>query len=135
MTHLMLYRIADTGKQTLGFLWVFKDHKMVYGCRSLELPDKGNKKNISRIPDRLYKLKKRYTAKFGEHLHVLNVPNRTWILIHAANFYHELKGCIAVGKKWKDIDGDREFDMVDSRQTLAKIMSYINEDATLEIMS
>jgi hypothetical protein len=65
-------------------------------CSSIELPWLDNKKRISCIPEGRYELTKRYSARFGWHLLVNSVVNRTYILIHAYNdALKESKGCIA----------------------------------------
>lgn len=65
-------------------------------CSTIELPWRANKPNISCIPEGRYQLEKRYSLKFKWHLHLMNVPNRSLILIHPANnALAELKGCIA----------------------------------------
>lgn len=65
-------------------------------CFTIELPWKNNQRRVSCIPEGRYSLRKRYTARFGWHLWVENVPGRDGILIHAANdALKEIKGCIA----------------------------------------
>lgn len=65
-------------------------------CYSIELPWKNNEKGISCIPEGEYELRKRYSEKFGWHVEIFNVPQRSFILFHAANdAKKELKGCIA----------------------------------------
>lgn len=65
-------------------------------CSSIELAWRNNQHKISCIPEGKYELKKRYTAKRGWHLILVNVPGRQLILIHAANdASKELLGCIA----------------------------------------
>lgn len=65
-------------------------------CKTIELPWLQNKRNVSCIPEGTYRVVKRNTKERGEHLHVINVPDRSWILIHPANSaLKELKGCIA----------------------------------------
>ncbi|MCE2893740.1 MAG: DUF5675 family protein [Flammeovirgaceae bacterium] len=65
-------------------------------CFTIELPWLQNQRNISCIPEGRYELKKRFVQKFGLHLLVVNVPDRSWILIHPANdATTQLKGCIA----------------------------------------
>ena len=65
-------------------------------CHSIELPWKGNEPRRSCIPEGKYELSKRYSAKFGWHLLVKNVKDRSLVLIHPANnALKELKGCIA----------------------------------------
>jgi hypothetical protein len=76
-------------------------HGLVYGkglliCRTIELPWRDNQKLRSCIPEGRYELVKRYSPRYGWHLLVKGVPNRSFILIHAANdARRELKGCIA----------------------------------------
>lgn len=67
-----------------------------YFCFVLELPWVGNQRSISCIPEGAYSLQRRYSARFKEHLEVVDVPNRTAILIHPANnAQRELRGCLA----------------------------------------
>ena len=64
--------------------------------RSIELPWKNNQAGVSCIPEGKYELAKRWSPKFGRHLLVMNVSQRSYILIHPANdALQELKGCIA----------------------------------------
>ena len=65
-------------------------------CSTIELPWKENAPRISCIPEGIYELKKRYSQRFGKHFQLLNVPGRSYILIHPANdALKELRGCIA----------------------------------------
>jgi hypothetical protein len=65
-------------------------------CNTIELPWLQNQRNISCIPEGRYELRKRFIKKFGLHLLVVDVPDRSWILIHPANDAKtQLKGCIA----------------------------------------
>src|SRR5258705_13635994 len=65
-------------------------------CSTIELPWKNNQPRISCIPEGRYELRDRYTHRFGKHFIVLNVPERSYILVHAANdALKEIKGCIA----------------------------------------
>jgi hypothetical protein len=77
---------------TNGYI-LHQDRLMMY---SIELPWKDNLAQVSCIPEGRYGLIKRCNQKFGWHLQVMNVLQRTGILIHPANdALHELKGCIA----------------------------------------
>lgn len=65
-------------------------------CYSIELPWKNNQHRISCIPEGRYELTKRYSQRFGWHLLVNGVTERSYILIHAFNdALKESKGCIA----------------------------------------
>jgi len=71
-------------------------HKNKRVCSSIELPWLDNEKRVSCIPEGRYELTKRYSQRFGWHLLVNNVVNRSYILIHAYNdALKESKGCIA----------------------------------------
>jgi hypothetical protein len=65
-------------------------------CKTIELPWKENERGVSCVPEGKYFIKKRYSAKHGFHLELLDVPSRSLILIHPANHaLTELNGCIA----------------------------------------
>mgnify|MGYP001407129295 FL=1 len=65
-------------------------------CNTIELPWLQNQRNVSCVPEGRYELRKRFIKKFGLHLLVVDVPDRSWILIHPANDAKtQLKGCIA----------------------------------------
>lgn len=65
-------------------------------CLSIELPMNNNLPAKSCIPEGTYRLRHRQSNKFGECMELLQVPGRTAILIHPANYaLTELRGCIA----------------------------------------
>lgn len=65
-------------------------------CKTIELPWKDNLCQVSCIPEGEYFLEKRYSSRFGWHLEIMNVPNRSLVLFHPANnALKELQGCIA----------------------------------------
>tara|TARA_R110002096_G_C14392442_1_gene706644 strand:+ start:308 stop:715 length:408 start_codon:yes stop_codon:yes gene_type:complete len=130
-----LFRLRDDGNETLGAMSLFDGLEKVFECKTDELPWKGNKQNISCIPRGIYHVSHRESAKYGNHLHVEDVKDRTWILIHVANFEEQLRGCIAVGKSYADIDKDGDLDITSSRSTLKKLIEVVPiEGMTLEII-
>lgn len=65
-------------------------------CYTIELPWRNNEHGRSCIPEGRYRLRKRRSKKFGQHLLVTEVPGRSLILVHPANdAARELKGCMA----------------------------------------
>ena len=65
-------------------------------CKTIELPWKQNRKQISCIPEGLYRIRFRVSKKFSRHIELLQVPDRSLILVHPANnALKELRGCIA----------------------------------------
>lgn len=68
----------------------------VFLCHTIELPWNNNQRNVSCIPEGRYVIEPRFSKKFGHHLILKNVANRSYILLHPANdALKELKGCIA----------------------------------------
>jgi len=64
--------------------------------KTIELPWKNNRRNISCIPEGIYELEKRHSERWGWHLWVKGVKDRSHILFHPANdALKELRGCIA----------------------------------------
>ena len=65
-------------------------------CNTIELPWKKNETKVSCIPEGKYFIKKRFSNNLKWHFEIINVDNRSLILIHPANnALLELKGCIA----------------------------------------
>lgn len=65
-------------------------------AKTIELPWKSNRRNESCIPEGIYVLEKRYSERWGWHLWVKDVRDRSHILFHPANdALKELRGCIA----------------------------------------
>ncbi len=95
-TGLHLYRHIYGEKSTLGIL-TYKGISFY----TIELPWLDNKKRISCIPEGTYDVVIRgadQSAKFDyEHLHILNVPDRSYILFHVANYPKDILGCIGTG--------------------------------------
>ena len=92
---------------------------------TIELEYNDNKKRISCIPSGTYIVVKRTSAKYGEHFHITDVPNRDFILIHSANYSRQLLGCIGVGDAHIDLDKDGLKDITNSKNTLKKLYSII----------
>lgn len=123
MIHGSLNRTSHRDKQTTGTL-VLTDAtgRQLFKCNTLELPWLNNKVRQSCIPTGSYEVKPRTSAKFGKHLHITDVPNRSYILIHSGNFHTQILGCVLVGDDLRDINGDNYKDVVNSRKTLAKLL-------------
>jgi hypothetical protein len=64
-------------------------------CYTIERPYLHNERVISCIPEGLYSCVIEYHDRLKKVYRLLDVPNRSGILIHAANRVEELKGCIA----------------------------------------
>jgi 7-cyano-7-deazaguanine synthase in queuosine biosynthesis len=128
--YMIIERFSYESKQVLGEMTLYsKDNKVLFKCKTLELADKNNQKQVSCIPAAKYKVVKRTSAKYKEHFHITNVPNRDFILIHTANTYKQLLGCIAVGTDHKDIDNDGFRDVINSKVAMKKLLEMITVDS------
>jgi hypothetical protein len=106
-----------------------------FGCFTLERPDKNNQNDVSCIPYGTYDWVKIGATKRipYTHISILNVPNRLGICIHAANFYNQLEGCIAIGNLLQDINKDDQLDVVNSMNTFEKMMVILPDFGKLVI--
>jgi len=104
-----------------------------FRCFTMELPDLDNQTNISCIPAGRYNCEKYYSQTHGWCIAILDVPNRTEIRVHPANYTRQLRGCIAVGESLKDIDKDGVFDVTSSGKTMGKLMAILPDKFEMEI--
>lgn len=88
-------RLVFTDKSTLGdicFDGKFFCHCLELSCR------KGDEGGRRAIPTGRFEIKMTYSPKFKrETAEVMNVPGRTGIRFHPANYSSQLDGCIASG--------------------------------------
>ena len=133
--NLLIERYPSSEHQVIGNGFVLDNDFINFEFKTLELAWKNNQKQISCVPIGDYKVKKRWSKKFGNHFHILDVPNRSYILIHCANFYTQLRGCVAVGDDLSYINGDNEIDVVNSTKTLKELLKMMPNDFNLKIVN
>lgn len=124
--------------ETLGTLTVFDDDGgIAFNCKTLELPDRGNQRKISCIPEGEYIVVKRkaHELRKYDHFHIKDVPDRDWILIHTGNKISHILGCILVGDKFVHLDNDGNLDVVNSTMTLKMLYMILPEKFLLKIYS
>ena len=128
MIRIGLRRLEHTDDGTFG-VFIFPSGAFSY---SLELPWKGNQQNVSCIPTGEYLCKPRLSNRFGKTYHVTDVPDRSYILIHAANLAGDvslgkrthLAGCIAPGQYRGSLAGQRA--VLASRSALTRFHRALN---------
>lgn len=131
---VIINRLEFEEKQTLGQLIVMDGLKLIFKCKTLELPWRDNKKMISCIPPGCYPMVYEYSPRFEMMLWELyEVPNRTECKFHAANYFRQLNGCIALGDMFLDIDGDGFRDVRNSVKTVEKFNSIIGGQPYVQI--
>jgi len=123
-----------TNFQTLGRMVVFDGYKVRLQILTLELPDLGNQKNISCIPEGEYEVHKIYSPKFGKCFHVQDVPGRSEILIHKGNYNKDTRGCILVGMGHADINEDGNLDVIESTHAMNKLLNIMPDEFKLYIL-
>ncbi len=142
MLYLELHRDKQTDKQILGTLKVklciallrFKRAFTVFFCKTLELPWRENMRKISCVPVRRYDVFKRLSDKNGRCLELENVPNRSHIQIHVLNTYKQTEGCIGVGQRYSDIDGDGYVDVIKSGATMKILFRLLPKRTFIHII-
>ena len=93
----VLYRHKLTSMYTIG--------KLVYGDTihaTIERPWLGNAANISCIPSGSYTckfIKRSASGKYRNVYHIIGVPGRSGILIHAGNLVRHSRGCVILGTR------------------------------------
>lgn len=91
-THVLVLRRSYAPEGTNGTITYQGKHI----CHTIELPDKGNEKKVSCIPEGRYKLTRYHSKRFPNTIGIAQVPDRSGILFHVANHaLGELQGCIA----------------------------------------
>lgn len=108
------------------------DH--LFTCDTLELSWVNNETGVSSIPPGVYRARKYNSPSKGKVLKLDNVSNRDFIEIHAGNYYTQIKGCILVGDDLRDINGDGYLDVVNSRDTLSKLLDVIYDTDEVKII-
>ena len=106
MILMKIERFAHTDFGTFGNLEVQKRGKK-FTCFTVERRWLQNERNVSCIPEGAYRMNKRKSSvvsrttkgNFKEGWEVTGVPNRSYIMIHPGNTFHDVTGCIAVGEQ------------------------------------
>ncbi len=137
MSVVYLMRLRSDEQGTLGSLMTPGG----YTCLSLELPDRNNRPNLSRIPVGEYRCTWHRSPRFGWVYWVRNVPGRSAVLIHPGNLAGDttrgLKthshGCLLLGKHVGRLNGQRA--VLASRPAIRDFCEVMNQkDFTLKIM-
>jgi hypothetical protein len=122
---IVIDRFSENDKRTLGHAGIWNGQRYVFNYVTLELPWKGNQRNISRIPSGTYDAVAIPRASNGDYaILLMGVVGRSEIMQHAGNFHFDIRGCILAGEKFEHLDSDGVMDVTNSRNTMQKIESY-----------
>lgn len=130
--------------QTEGKLEIFDEDtgELEFVCKTLELPWRDNKTSVSCIPEGFYDVVPRKSEKYKDHLHVLDVEDRSLILFHWGNYVGtpnprtglpDIRGCILVGKAHIDLNGDGIKEVTASKATFKALMEVAPDGFVLEV--
>lgn len=119
-------RFAYLGTGTLGKLTVGP-----WSCYTIERPWKNNQPSVSCIPEGEYRCEPFSGTRFKDVVQVMDVPDRTFILIHVANFPHDIEGCIGVGDSF--VSDALEPAVYNSKKTLAAFFDVAGRSFDLTI--
>ena len=132
---VVLTRLKDDGIETLGRIDVYDELTRIWSCKTVELPWRGNQRNISCIPSGTYRVKWCWSNRFKKNLFLIeSVVGRSGIRIHVANFVSQLAGCIAIGYNYEDINNDGIMDIEKSGICLSAFHDLMYETFTLKII-
>tara|TARA_R110000764_G_scaffold14461_1_gene41255 strand:+ start:912 stop:1340 length:429 start_codon:yes stop_codon:yes gene_type:complete len=93
----------------------------LYSGVTLERGWRNNERNVSCIPKGHYPIRLEWSNRFSTNLwEIHNVPNRSECKFHAANYWHQLNGCIAIGLDLKDINYDGLIDVISSKVAMRR---------------
>jgi hypothetical protein len=124
--HIEVRRIRDNGIQTIGRATATN------GRQSLDFVTVEpswilNQQHISCIDIGDYTTEKRTSPKEGNHFHLLDVPDRSMILMHVGNFRKNSEGCILVGAHFELLNSDMMVDVAASRATMSRLQALMPE--------
>ena len=122
---LQLTRFAHYPDRTIGLMELGGRH-----WYTVERPWLDNAPNISCIPTGEYTMQKVTSPRFGpDTWEVMDVPGRTHILIHSANWAKQLEGCIAPGRGlFANLDG-----VTNSRNALGELERITSDIETMTL--
>lgn len=133
---IKIIRDFKDNTQTLGRCTVYDNGKPLFSAVSLERGDNNNQRRISAIPLGTYDVVLEWSPRFQTKLwEIKGVPGRSECKFHAANYWYQLNGCIALGQKLKDINKDGYNDVTNSRNTMKAFHTALKGQTkvTLEI--
>jgi len=91
----IIYRFEKTDKGTISVNLIDTgDASYNQFGYNIELPYLDNHRNVSCIPSGVYTFQKIVRADRSEAIEILNVHNRTHILVHSGNYMKDTQGCI-----------------------------------------
>jgi len=124
---LELTRLGTTDYGTFGALMV--DHLPF--CVTLEPRWIDNSPFLSCIPPGIYLCEITQLPKFGETFEILNVENRTNVLLHAGNVEADTEGCIILASSFGKLG--ENYAVLNSGNTFKRFMQLAHRQTHLAL--
>lgn len=128
MKQVKLTRSTHLSQATIGVLEILDEWgEVVVSGRffTLENPKRETSKD-DRIPAGTYQCVPFSGMKYKNVYHVLNVPNRSHILLHWGNTEKDTEGCILLGNRVGEINGQPA--VLDSRNCFKRFRELIGDN-------
>lgn len=123
---------------TKGSMFVLDGHELLFRCKSIELPDLGNQRNVSCIPEGTYSVEKIDSQTRGKCFYVKDVIGRAGILIHKGNYASgskvDTQGCILPGTYFEDLNEDGFIDIAESTSAMNTLLMLLPDNFELTII-
>lgn len=127
---MIILRTVHQGDMGTFGMMLMDDKNVAWTC---EDPWNDNRVGESCIPAGTYNVTKRISPKYGHHWHVLDVPNRTFILIHNGNNINHTTGCILVGDRFLMDEKMVPIGVGNSKATMEKLRKQLPDSFVLKV--
>ena len=129
---------------TFGELTLFNDVDANFKCYTVERPWLNNQSMISCVPSGIYILEKHASKKYSDTFALVGGTvshfteegkARSCCLIHSANHYESVNGCIGLGESLGFVQGN--WAVLNSGKTVKELLSILNgadEQHTLSVV-
>lgn len=122
--------VVERAYMEFGTPGVLLDEALNHLCFTIERPRTGK---YPCVPEGTYLARRYNSPKHGPNTWQLeNVPNRTHIQLHIANWPNELLGCIAPGERPGTNPKTREPGVLNSRRAYERFMALTAGDTEIE---
>lgn len=130
---ILINRIKEGYKETLGQGTLLLNGMPRYDFVTLEKPNLHNTFNVSSIPAGTYKATKYIRPNKKKAIQLHGTDPRTWILIHSGNYFDDSEGCILPGKRFGDMNADGIYDVQESGDVTDMIYDLIPNEAEITV--
>ena len=133
---IKIHRFWQDTNQSFGTCLVLSNtNQPLFASLSLERGWRDNQNGVSCIPVGKYPMKLEYSNRFKTDLwEIKNVPNRSETKFHAANYWNQLEGCIALGLRASKLNADEYMDITASNDTMKAFHVALKNATSVELI-